>query len=995
MTDAADALPVFPGSKEPIRPTDIRRNGALHFDRGPFFRVSGDMRNVSVDTKRPDKGDTRSAAVLRGFVSQIQRETPPRELVVETQNAYLPSVKLPSAYVGMHRALEATSAKFTAPPTVRSSDASEQSPQQLRFDRVVPLTAVRKLSAHPLESGPAIVPEDRLGRDLEEERSRDAKQRLKHEIYSNKLRGRKKMQHFSELSRGFTTAAAMQKPEFKFFYDGDDFRFLWRKAMWQTMVDIRRGRSTLLGQDLDAERSKALARFVERVSKLAAPETFGDVQRLLAEQRALAADLDQDFASTASQARLSARRRRQAGLADKFEPYDSRVREVFRRAVPFVHRLIAKRKQKRRQLFPDELALEARADVLQARETLRADQARVRQKAFGDDKLGTLLAPRTPLEMLPDHRRPSDLQELAAPGDLDDPREKGAFRTARDTSEPTPEEDLGRPVSGWELAPAAGMASWRIPVAAKISAPFDYARASDRVMKGLQEKALADWRPPEPAWMEVFRTSVQRRGNFDRRPGPFWDSEKPDLRTTTEWDDLIGAPFLDDNPNRGVDRQSFYDLRARWEVRKRLAIAWRLDPKPNETLEERNNRRRELDEKVARVVLDQSDTNLLSALWYEDAGPRLRAFGTRPNNRVGPKDTFHPLNLRDRADILKASSFSTSGISAQVDGKSKDLTAEEMDEHNFLVSWLEDDTTQLSMRETDSRVSYLAESGLRVNRQTNATQPDRPRGYMQLQDSVWEYRVYRGLPEPGPRERSWLAPTDRIDTRGSRWWEEGDARARKQVEEQLSPEYRIAESEESRGGLDLSGYKIQDSSDDLLGQKTPQEVDKWMPDDDGAKDGYELPREMTYPVDVVNNTQTRRWLCKTPWDRIAAYDLTSKMMRPEEDGRYQDLGPSFYFHRNRLHYRRMPVQRLRHYGAELREAKDLSERLVPQEMASAIKNYYAIARHSQVPFFSKHVTRNSPKYKPVPKVNFSSAGLTDDTEDYVRVNPHLSKWANM
>ena len=155
-------------------------------------------------------------------------------------------------------------------------------------------------------------------------------------------------------------------------------------------------------------------------------------------------------------------------------------------------------------------------------------------------------------------------------------------------------------------------------------------------------------------------------------------------------------------------------------------------------------------------------------------------------------------------------------------------------------------------------------------------------------------------------------------------------------------------------------------TDDDLGWKSPDEIDKWKHTD--GKDGLTTHREMTYPVDEVNEVRKSRWLAKTPWDRIAAYDLASKVMDPEEDARPMELGVSHYFNRNRLHYYRLPVQRLRSYGAELREAKELSEKMIPQDMSNKIKNYYAVARHSTVPFFSEHVTKNGPKFVNTPKV---------------------------
>eukprot|EP01062_Namystynia_karyoxenos_P042816 TRINITY_DN3134_c1_g1_i1.p1 TRINITY_DN3134_c1_g1~~TRINITY_DN3134_c1_g1_i1.p1 ORF type:complete len:1120 (+),score=377.58 TRINITY_DN3134_c1_g1_i1:267-3362(+) len=982
-----------PGASEGSFVSDPARLGGVAVVGLP---VAKDLDKIKIEPSTAPGERTKSPAdwlVKQWLNLDYTRQRSQMQVVLDAQNSLLPTVTLHGAVAARHRALAAAAAaaaRTRVAPRRRRRSAPAGRPSAAALANAAPLS-VEGLALHPAAEGPAVLPEDRLGRELEDERLRDAHQRLKHELYSNRLRGRRKIDQFSERGRGYTTQASDWKSEFRFFYEGDDLRFLWRRPMWHTLADERKGKASQIGQDLDADRGRALARFIRRVSQLGAPETVADVHRLLAEQRALALDLDQETAAPDA-ARQQARGRRAGAMARRDEPWANRLRSLIKRTVPLEDRVTERRRQARRRqtqsLFPDEVADEAAADVAAARQGLLREQESLRHGAFHDDRLDRLQEPRTPLQRLPDHRRPTKWLDLfAAPGALEDPRMRNPFCAARDPRTPTPEEERGRAVTAWELCPPSAMPSWHRTVAAKISEPFDYARATSRIFSGLQEKAVSDWRPSRPEWMRVFEDSVKGRGLFAKRPIAFWCRERPDTRLTVEWDDIIGARYVDDVPKRGVDRIQFYEGRARWEKRKELAIRWGLDPKRGETVAERNERRKELDRRVREVIA--VGDNILSASWGENpVGKTIPPYvGSDASARAGFKDRWYPAPLRDPRALIRSHVLSRPSTQTV-------LTAEEKEEQEFRERWLADDYAEWNMREKDPRLGYLRTAGFRPD-----GEPERPLSYLQVQDCMWELRVYSGAPEPGPRERTWLEDKSFINLTEGRWWEKHDRRERERVDAQLHPEYR---SGTDGGGeadkVNLSGYQAAavSSSSDLLGWKTPQEVDAFRPDLDGAKEGYELPRELTYPVESVNRFDTFRWLCKTPWDRIAAKDLTTKLLNPEDDGRYQDLGPGYYFHRNRIFYRRMPVQRLRAYGAELREAKELSERIVPQEMVRSIKNYYAVARHSQVPYFNtKHVTRNGPKFVHTPKIAFDAKGLADDTEDYIRVNPHLAKWANM
>eukprot|EP00756_Hemistasia_phaeocysticola_P063322 Hpha_TRINITY_DN6795_c0_g1::TRINITY_DN6795_c0_g1_i1::g.110957::m.110957 len=1000
MSDPIDSLPQFQynwGSRRFTTPS-----GATNFDLGPWTRgtTAKDIKDISVDLKNDlaMRGRDPATWMVGNYIStELTKQRSQLQLQLDAQNSFLPRVTLHNVMAARHKALEAAVRRKLS----GSSPVSDGSRESLGW--AVPLRTGGKLNDNPFEQGPAVMWEDKIGRTMENARWDDAMLRMKQEVYSNRLRGRSRQEHFTELGQGFMTPPDKHKNEFRYFYDGDDLRFLWRRPVWTSIADERRGKASQIGLDLDADKSRALFRFVRRVANLSAPETVGDVQRLLAEQRNLAADMDQEFAGAQSAARAQARSRRQSALASRNESFETRMRELTRQTQPLEERLVARRRGKRKGkgfLFPDELAAEAKQDVASAHTGLVQQQDGYRKGAFHDERLDKLQDFKTPLQALPEHKRPTDwLDRVVMPGALEDSRLLNPFDTARDPFSTSPEEEQGRHVSEWDLVPGSSVSRDELGVAWRITSPFDYARATDRVREGLQEKAISDWRPPPQAWLKQFNTSTRRRLLLDRRPITFWSRENPDLRMTTEWDDVIGAPFVDDNPRRGIDRTLFYELRARWERRKAIALKFGLEPKPDETIAERNERRSELDRVVQRAVDEGVDKHFLSALWTpeeRDKTMRKPMHGTRDPWRFGFKEGMFPLSLRDPRSLLKLNALPKSGLDA-VDADKRLLTAEEADEQRFLKDWMQRDADQMDHRLEDDRTGYLKYAGFLTTRE-GVTKPFKCKNYAQIQDALWEQRVYTGAPEPTERERTWIEDKNFVDARTDKWWEKFDARAVQYVDAALLPEYRAqADAPDAvPSRVDLTGFPSPATTDSFLGWKTPQELDKWRPELDGAKNGYELPREMTYPVEAANNMMSFRWLAKTPWDRIAAKDITSKILRPEDDGRHQDLGPSFYFHRNRIFYRRMPVQRLRHYGAELREAKDLSERLVPQEMASKIKNFYAVARHSQVPFFSsKHVTRNGPRFVTMPKVQFTSAGLQDDTDDYVRVNPHLEKWEHM
>ena len=329
------------------------------------------------------------------------------------------------------------------------------------------------------------------------------------------------------------------------------------------------------------------------------------------------------------------------------------------------------------------------------------------------------------------------------------------------------------------------------------------------------------------------------------------------------------------------------------------------------------------------------------AKWYgKREGERRASLSDRP--------AHYPLSKRPMKELLKSHALQAN----QVKRGHSELTPQEGAGVVANTNWMVETSDTAIMRMNDPRVDYLASCGM-LNERKGGRNPCNT--YLQVQDALWELRVYRNEPEPGPQDRTYFENNVSVNMTDSRLFLRTVRLIEAEFMMTLKPEYR----EE----VEL----IPEVADDTVGWKSPSEVDKWRTSD-GEKQGLSLHRELTFPVDTVNHIRSHRWLSKTPWDRVAAHELASKVLNPEDDARPLDLGASYYFFRNRQHNYRLPVQRLRAYGAELREAKEVSERMIPQAMARKIKNHYAVTRHSMVPYFSEHVTRNGPKFVNTPKV---------------------------
>eukprot|EP01059_Diplonema_ambulator_P032475 TRINITY_DN6384_c1_g1_i1.p1 TRINITY_DN6384_c1_g1~~TRINITY_DN6384_c1_g1_i1.p1 ORF type:complete len:1002 (+),score=306.93 TRINITY_DN6384_c1_g1_i1:108-3008(+) len=831
------------------------------------------------------------------------------------------------------------------------------------------------ITPHPLFCGPAVTPEDRLSLEMEADRRSDAQKRLKYEVFSNKIAQRTNSNQFKGDSRD------PAKSLHKFFYDGDDLQFLPDKPIWRQKAEQRQGSTVAIGKGLDATNLRNFQRYIRRVSQLGSPETMGDLQKMVAEQRNLMVELkNEEF--KAGHRYTAMLNRREAFMRRRGQSPNILLKDAITKELPLVERIMNKRKDDpKKVLTPDEAFELAAHDIADARKLLSHQRDRIKNDNWADDRETKLLpAGSTPITRVPEYKRATTwLSEYYMPGEIEDPRVLSPFALARDASTPLTSELKGRSVGPWEANDGAGVPGAHRVIAEKIGNVFDYQRAVDRVSLGLQEKAVSDWRPTKSVDEEAFKKSAATKGAFDRRPIGFWSRENPDLRTTTEWDDVLGAPVAQDGQT--IDRIRFYQVRARWEKRKELAIKFGLEPKKDETIEERDIRRKELDERLQRVVVNQSEDSAVLSAWSDDR--KLEQwYGKRKfQAEIGDRSGYYPLSVRPQKDLLGYQALSGMSVSEA------NLSEERKAWHQFNRAWFRDDAEAADKRRDDPRVDYLSTAGIKGDRRHAVMCMH----YMQVQDALWELRVYRGESEPGKDDRTWIEDTTFINMMDDKWAREESVKIEKELDQKLKEEYRthgekvatIVDEEASRAG-----------AHDQLGWKSPGEIDKWRTTD-GAKEGLEIEREMTYPIADVTNLFTTRWLAKTPWDRIAANDLAAKCLRPEDDARGAELGPSYYFNRNRLHYYRLPVQRAKAFGPELRELKFLSEKLVPHSMVRMMKNYYAVARHNMIPFFSNHVGKNGPKFMHTPKVSFDHIGLHDDLEDYIRVNPHLAKWEEM
>eukprot|EP01064_Diplonema_japonicum_P012253 TRINITY_DN1970_c1_g1_i1.p1 TRINITY_DN1970_c1_g1~~TRINITY_DN1970_c1_g1_i1.p1 ORF type:complete len:983 (+),score=210.54 TRINITY_DN1970_c1_g1_i1:56-3004(+) len=928
-----------------------------------------DIGRIDIDARpRRNEGDGKwlVANVVR---SDLGRKHGMNALKQKAGNALLPDTSLTQIYKSRHTSLDTatTLTEKLETSTVPDTVVTSGNISQLLSHAAAP---------HPLSNGPALTPEDSMSHSMEADRRKDSETRMKYEVFTNKITQRTMHNQFvPDRFEG-------PKSVFKFYYDGDDLQYNPHKPVWRQMMDQRKGVSVTVGGDLDAKRLKNFQKYIRRVSQLGSPETVGDLQKMLSEQRALVSDLKDETFSTGTRYN-SMTSRRDAFMRRRMASPTAILREQVNAELPLVERIVSKRKSDPRKMLTTDEAFElAEADVDDAKASLLRQREHLKEQNFSDEREDKLVPPTVPTAYLPEHKRATRwLADYSMPGDLEDPRTHSPFLLAQDTSTPLTSELKGRKVGVWEAADGAGMPGTHRAVAEKIKDVFDYQRATDRVSLGLQEKAVADWRPTKSVDEAVFQQTQVMKGGFDRRPIGFWSKENPDLRTTTQWDDVIGAPVASDGNT--IDRVRFYQVRARWEKRKALAIQFGLEPKPDETIQERNIRRVELDKRLEHVVENKEVDGAVLAAWSDDR--RNEQWHGKRHNRdtMGDRMSSYPLTQRPLGDLLAYQSLSDPRV------REEDLSEEVRTNQKFNQSWFKDDAELVMRRRNDPRVDYLASAGIKPERlrfQVGCAH------YMQVQDALWELRVYRNEPEPGQADRTWLENTTFINMMNVDWAKQEVVKIEKELEAKLLAEYRTHSTKEH--GIAEETMDRTDDSQDSLGWKSPSEIDKWRTTD-GAREGLELERELSYPIAAVNNMGSHRWLAKTPWDRLAANSLVSKQLRPEDDARGTELGPSFYFNRNRQHYYRMPVQRYRAYGPELREMQFLSEKLVPHDMVRKIKNYYAVARHNMIPFFSEHVGKNGPKFMHTPKVTFDHIGLHDDLEDYVRINPHLAKWEEM
>eukprot|EP01060_Flectonema_neradi_P038156 TRINITY_DN7930_c3_g1_i1.p1 TRINITY_DN7930_c3_g1~~TRINITY_DN7930_c3_g1_i1.p1 ORF type:complete len:988 (+),score=203.38 TRINITY_DN7930_c3_g1_i1:86-3049(+) len=932
-----------------------------------------DMKDVNLRDINPRRNEHTNWVLSQVLRQDIFKKFPQHHLKAEAQKAWIPETRHPFVYKSRQAALD-------------QSDTIKNHLQSKSEDALNEATIVRggdtsvelKAKSHPLQNGTPVTDEDDLSLQMEKERRDDAHLRMKTEIYTNRIAKR-------QINRQFA-GSYIEPPKslYQFYYDGDDLRYSHTQPLHFQNMDRQRGIIKNLAPDLDSIRQRNLQNYVRKFSEFGSPETVGDVQKMLSEQRSLLSDMHNQQYVAGSKAIMTSRRNSYLSQSGK------KLRDVLKDAIesekPLIQRVVtAKRNSRRRgSLLGDEAHQEALLDIASAESSLKFSRSKVKNDAFGDHRMGKLMQPgQSPVSYLPEHRRATFwLNQYSMPGDIEDPRENSPFKMVRDPSQLLTSELKGYEVGCWEANDGAGFPNYHRVIAEKIKSPFDYQRAADRVMSGLQEKSMCDWRPDTPATISAYLQSSGRKGLFNRRPISFFDKENPDLRLNAVWDDALGAPIMEGRNNE-INRLSFYEQRLRWEKRKEIAIALGLDPKQNETQAERDIRRGQLDDAVVSAVNDQTNNGkLLSAMWEEKTQNMNIYYGSRIiNANFQDKRMNFPLSERPMRDIISTLIFTPDDA--------RQLSTEHASEKSFTKDWFSRDSQIYSLRRHDPRVGYLQTAGKKRN---NSTTYDKAGSYFQIQDALWELRVYQGEPEPGPLDKTWVEDTSRVNMMNPASWKETYENLSKELDDKLIQKWKT-HHRESESIVNQHTDRL-DKSEANWGVMSPKEIDFWKLQD-GSVEGLEMPREMSFPIQSVNNIHTFRNLAKTPWDRLAAADLVSKVMNPEDDQRYADVPQSYYFHRNRVHYHRLGVQRLRAFGPELRELKELSERIIPQSMVHKMKNHHAVARHNIIPQWSDHVTRNGSKFVQTPKVSFDNIGLLDDVDDYIRVNPHLTKWENM
>ena len=457
--------------------------------------------NVDSPAKRTEVTAWMVSSALR---EHLQKKSRPY-VRSHARGAFLPDTQLPYVYRSQHAALdtarklkdrlEGGAAFAVADTLVETADT--------QHDLQPPL--------HPLCNGTALVPEDKLNVELERERRQDAMLRMKFEIFNNRIQSRFMNGHFTAPSR-----MDLPKCIFRFYYDGDDLTFVHTRPIWSQKAEQRRGvQSVAVGGDMDAGRLKNFQRYVRRIAQLGTPETVGDVNRMLSEQRALEHEMRNEPHSNSDKI-ASLTKRRETYMQQQAKTEQQSLRETVTAEQPLVQRVTEKRRRK--QLL-DEAFEDAQADIDLARSSMDEQRSNTKHQAFYDDREDALINDSPPTDYLPETRRATTwLDKFTMPGTIEDPRLKNPLLDLRSRAEPLESELRGRDVGVWETYEGHGVPQHHKATAEKVRGLFDYKRASHRLMNGLQEKSVSDWRPSKTPEQQAFEDSSSRRGSLNRRP---------------------------------------------------------------------------------------------------------------------------------------------------------------------------------------------------------------------------------------------------------------------------------------------------------------------------------------------------------------------------------------------------------------------------------------------------------------------------------------------
>ena len=466
-------------------------------------RVRGHMQDLAYSNVEQVQGDD-SVFLMALALRNKQQGQSPMEVRKAIQESIFPETRLPFVYRSQHAALD-TAARLTAPIEAKPDTLIHADSQ---YELTPPL--------HPLVNGPSVVPEDVLSAKMDLEKRRNSLARMKFEIFNNRIQARFMNRHFQ--STGFNDVA---KGIFKYYNDGDDLIYTHDKPLFIQNNERRRGSETVVGSDIDNVRLRHFQRFIKHVAQMGAPDSVGDMHRLLSEQRALEADLRHETFALSGKTTAMMTRREQA-MQHKQQPVAVKLRDRIAQEQPLVTRVVEKRRAK---MLLDEAHTDAVGDIMQAESGLADHRERTRSRAFQDDRSDNLIEASTdPTQYIPEVKRSTDwLSNFTMPGDIEDPRVLNPFVLAADSSSPLASELRGREVGYWEAGDYAGVPQAHRGVAERLHTLFDFKRASDRVMLGLEEKSFADWRPSKTPEQKKLDLALSRRGNVSRRPIRYGD----------------------------------------------------------------------------------------------------------------------------------------------------------------------------------------------------------------------------------------------------------------------------------------------------------------------------------------------------------------------------------------------------------------------------------------------------------------------------------------